>query len=169
MLMSQIDLGLPFHYHSLYSLIQKLTMSLLAGPPNDVDVADWSWPAVPLPQSVQPYPKSPESKETIMRRKSGKSWIPAVTPEKDQIVAEHTERLKTMRWGESLSEKENLGNRNRRKTLSEDLDISSKDNSANNFKRDSKNESLPIGDTKEDADQITTEDLWYLNKTLCLG
>jgi len=26
-----------------------------------------------------------------------------VTPEKDQIVAEHTERLKTTRWKESLS------------------------------------------------------------------
>ena len=113
-------------------------MSPLAGPPSDVDVADWSWPAVPIPQSVQLYPKAPESKETIMRRKTGKSWIPTVTPEKDQIVAEHTERLKT-RWRESLSEKENLRNRNRRKTLSEeDLDISSEDNSADNFKRDTK-------------------------------
>jgi hypothetical protein len=39
------------------------------------------------------------------------------------------------------------------------LNISSEDNSANNFKRNSKNETLPIGDTEEDADQITTEDV----------
>jgi hypothetical protein len=39
------------------------------------------------------------------------------------------------------------------------LDISSEDNSADNFKRDSKNESLSIGDTEEDADEITVEDV----------
>ena len=81
------------------------TASPLAGSPNDADVTDWSWPTIPIPPSVQPYPKAPESKETIMRRKTGKSWIPTATPEKDQTVAEHTERLKTMRWGESLSER----------------------------------------------------------------
>lgn len=65
-----------------------------------------------------------------------------------------------MRWGENLLEKENVRNRNRRKTLfEEDLDISSEDNSADNFKRDSKNDSLSIEDTEEDADKITTEDV----------
>jgi hypothetical protein len=48
------------------------TTSPLAGSPRDVDVVDWAWPVVPIPQSTQPYPKAPESKETIMRRKTGK-------------------------------------------------------------------------------------------------
>jgi hypothetical protein len=39
------------------------------------------------------------------------------------------------------------------------LNINSEDKSADNFKRDSKNESLSTGDTQEDADEITIEDV----------
>lgn len=70
-----------------------------------------SWPTVPTPVSVQPYPKAPKRKETIRRRMSGKSQNMKVPQETNQIVAEHTERLKKMmRQGEGLSEKENLRN-----------------------------------------------------------
>jgi len=45
-----------------------------------------------------PYPRAPERKEIIRRRKSGQSQIQTYTLEKTWIVAEHTERLKkTMR------------------------------------------------------------------------
>jgi hypothetical protein len=46
---------------------------------------------------MRPYPRAPERKETVRRRKIGQSGIQTNTPEKTRIVAEHTERLKKMR------------------------------------------------------------------------
>jgi len=47
---------------------------------------------------MQRYPRAPERKETIRRKKSGQSQIHTNTPDETQIVAERTERLKkTMR------------------------------------------------------------------------
>ena len=51
------------------------TMSPLAGPSSDVDIPDRSWPTIPTPVSVWPYPKTPMRKETKRRRMSGKSQI----------------------------------------------------------------------------------------------
>jgi len=62
-----------------------------------------SWPTIPTPVSVRPYPKAPKRKETIRRRMSGKSRNLKVTQEINWIVAEHNERLKKMmRQGEGL-------------------------------------------------------------------
>jgi hypothetical protein len=118
------------------------------------------WPTIPTPVSIWPYPKTPKRKETTRRRVSGKSQNLKVPQETNQIVAEHTERLKKMmRQGEGLSETENLRNGNKRKIFEEDLGTSNEDISVNNFNRDSKNESLSIGDTDKDADQITMKDV----------
>jgi len=47
---------------------------------------------------MRPYPRAPERKESLRRRKSGQSLIQTNTPERTWIVAEYTERLKkTMR------------------------------------------------------------------------
>jgi len=47
---------------------------------------------------MQPYPRAPERKETIRRKKCGQSHIHTNMPDKTQTVAERTERLKkTMR------------------------------------------------------------------------
>jgi len=55
-----------------------------------------SWPTIPTPVSVWPYPKAPKRKETIRRRTSGKSQNLKVPQETNWIVVEHTERLKMM-------------------------------------------------------------------------
>jgi hypothetical protein len=43
---------------------------------------------------MRPYPKAPERRETIRRRKNGQSQIQTNTPEKTWIVFENNERLK---------------------------------------------------------------------------
>lgn len=58
------------------------TMSPLAGPSSDVDIPDRSWPTMPT-EFMRPYPRTPERKETIRRRKSGQSRIQTNTPEKN--------------------------------------------------------------------------------------
>jgi hypothetical protein len=42
-------------------------------------------PTIPAPESVLPYPKAPERKETIRRRKRRKSRILAATPKKSGL------------------------------------------------------------------------------------
>jgi hypothetical protein len=89
---------------------------------------------------VWPYPKAPDRRETVRGRKTGRSQILTETTAKDQVEAESSEKLKTVRCEDSLSKKENLHKGNTRKTLFEkDSDTSSKDISAEDFNTCSKN------------------------------
>jgi len=44
------------------SIVVVYTISLAAGSSNVVNFQDRSWPTIPAPESVQPYPKALENK-----------------------------------------------------------------------------------------------------------
>jgi hypothetical protein len=69
-----------------FSIDVVYTISLAAGSSNVVNFQDRSWPTIPAPESVQPYPKALESK--LLGKEIYKSQILTAVPEKFWIEAE---------------------------------------------------------------------------------
>jgi hypothetical protein len=78
------------------------TISLASGSSNVVNFQDGSWPTIPAPELVQPYPKAPEINCYGNRCKF---QILMTLPENVRIEAE---ALKHWRWWEGSSNKENV-------------------------------------------------------------
>lgn len=120
------------------------TISLASGSSNVVNFQDGSWPTIPAPELVQPYPKAPENK--LLRKQMQ-------VPNSDDTAR----KCPDWGWGiETLKMMRRLIKQRKctwKSLFQDDLDTSSEDIYAD-INMHSKTDSLSVWGTEEDGDQI---------------